>query len=102
MVEDFWISFVVASLVVYRLSRMLALEEGPFDIFMETRAWAWKRFEGKAWIQAGIQCPLCISFWLAIPIAILVTLQLHYPFYAFFWLWLALSGAASFLYRLEN
>lgn len=102
MIEDFWISFVIASFVVYRLSRMIAVEEGPLDIFINLRAWAWQKFQGQAWIQQGLQCPLCISFWLAIPIAILLTLQLHYEFYAFFWLWIALSGTASFIYRLEQ
>lgn len=102
MINDFWISFAVASFACYRISRMIAQEEGPFEIFLDLRTFIWEKGKGKAWVEKGISCPLCWSFWIAIPIALLVTLQLHYEWYAFFWLWFALSGTASFLYKVEQ
>lgn len=102
MISDFWISFIIASFATYRISRMLALEEGPFEIFLDARTFLWEKAKGKAWVEKGISCPLCISFYVGAVVALLLVLQLHYEWYAFFWLWFALSGTASFLYEIEQ
>lgn len=100
-VENLWISLVIAVFVVYRIARMVALEEGPFEVFLTFRSWVYERVQ-KTWVRNGIICPLCISFWVALPVAVIVTLQLHLDWYAILWLWFALSGAASFLYKIEQ
>lgn len=101
MNSDIWISLVVATFVVYRISRMIALEEGPFEVFTTIRTILYNT-KYPEWIRRGIICPLCIGWWIALPIAILVTYQVHLDWYAVFWLWFALSGSASFLYKLEQ
>lgn len=101
MSNDIWISLVVATFVVYRISRMIAVEEGPFEVFTTIRTFFYHN-KYPEWIQRGIVCPLCVSFWIALPIAILVTYQVHLDWYAVFWLWFALSGSASFLYKIEQ
>lgn len=103
MLNDFWLSFVVASFATYRISRMLAQEEGPFELFLSLRTFIYMKWgKDRQWIQVGISCPLCISFYIGFIAAILMTLQLHYEWYAIIWLWFALSGVASFLYKLEQ
>jgi len=100
-VENLWISLAIATFAVYRLSRMIGLEEGPFEVFLTFRSWMYSKFEYR-WVRNGVVCPLCISFWISLPAALLVTYQLHLDWYAVFWLWISLSGAASFLYKLEQ
>lgn len=97
---DIWISIVVATFVVYRLSLMAAREEGPFDIFLDLRGLLWETKQG--WIQAGSTCPSCWGFWISLPIAFILyyTLRLDWP--AILWLWFGLSGASSFLHSLSH
>lgn len=101
MIGDIWISLVIVVLVDYRISRMIGVEEGPFEVFTNLRSWFYNH-NSPGWIQRGIICPLCISFWVSIPLALLMVYQLHLDWYAFFYLWLALSGAVSFLYKAEK
>lgn len=101
MSNDLWISLTVATFAVYRLSRMIAIEEGPLDIFMNMRGLVYHRFEQR-WIRQGVTCPLCISFYVGLVAAIILFFVHHLEWYAILWLWLALSGSASFLYKLEQ
>ena len=115
--------FATATLAVWRLSRAIAWERGPTDIFARTRQavaqrWPYAPAEaanylcpddydqnGKAesWQRAGIKCPLCISFWLGIVMAVAMlpkgrvralvdTLALG----------VALAGGAAWLNKLEK
>lgn len=58
----------MASLAVYRVSRMIADEEGPFSAF----TWLRGRFPSNTWIGRGLECILCVSFWVALPFALLL------------------------------
>lgn len=60
--------FVLALLLNYRVSRALALEDGPFDLFSRIQG----AFSQKSWLGRGLNCPLCVSFWLAVPAALLL------------------------------
>lgn len=63
-----WI--VLATLATYRLSRMIALEDGPMDVFSNMR-----EAVGQAtWIGRGVHCVLCISFWLSWLVVLLLPL----------------------------
>ncbi len=88
---------VLAALATFRVSRMIALEEGPFSLFSKLR----DRFTQRTWVGRGLACPMCLSFWVALV-------------FAAWWVWpatfaniglfivafLALSGAAVIIYRL--
>lgn len=63
--------FLLAVLAVYRLSHMVALEDGPFDVFANLR----EKTGQTDWIGRGLHCALCISFWLS-------------GFFGVVWLWL--------------
>jgi hypothetical protein len=68
----FW--FVLAALMTYRIAYMVALEDGPGDIFVWLRTQVYLQWSGTTqrerggsyhWTYRGINCPLCISFWLS-------------------------------------
>ena len=61
-------TFALAALAVYRLSRMIADEEGPFSVFTTLRG----RFAPDTWIGRGLECIMCVSVWVSLPIALWV------------------------------
>jgi hypothetical protein len=88
--------FLLALLGVYRLSHMIAIEDGPFDAFAEMRGKAGQRH----WIGRGLHCPLCISFWLALGMAGGLVLS-GLVFWGLIWLiWLGLAGGCLVIHRL--
>lgn len=124
---DLWtIIFIIlmAGIVNYALSTMLAEGRGFFDIFYWMRQQIYLHFQEphqkklnqlsqagdsrvryihpKHWLYDGATCPVCVSFWVAIPMAIVIgwMCQLHIA------LWIVLifllHGIARFLYRIEN
>jgi len=54
---------LLAALAVYRLARLIALEEGPFGVFTAVRGAL--DSDQRTWVGRGINCPFCIGFWLA-------------------------------------
>lgn len=95
-----WLIVLVAMLADYRLARMVALEDGPFELFLNWRGWVFERF-GNGWVNAGANCPLCLSFWIGFALAVALGFILALPLWYACLLWFALSGAASFLYLVE-
>lgn len=63
-----WI--VMATLATYRLARMIALEDGPADVF----SWLRDKVGQRTWIGRGLHCVLCISAWLCWMAALLLPL----------------------------
>lgn len=73
--------FFVAVLATYRVARMLALEEGPglpIGDKLKRRKGIFKRvrekidLEQETWVGRGVNCVLCLSFWLAWGMALLL------------------------------
>jgi len=89
--------FILFGLLIYRLSFLIAREEGPFSLFSRLRG----RIDPSqsTWIGRGINCPLCISFWLSFIIA--------YPLsdksiYNIIFLWLSFAGLSMLFERISN
>jgi hypothetical protein len=82
---------VLAVLATWRVTHLLASEDGPADIIVRFRALLGRSIFGQL-----IDCFNCLSLWIAAPAALFVTRQ------RLDWLmtWLALSGAACLLDRL--
>ena len=83
-----WPRFVICVLAVWRLTHLLAREDGPADVIVRLRA----RLGDRAWGRA-MDCFYCLSVWIALPFTLLLPGS---------WLdrvpeWLALSGAACLL-----
>jgi hypothetical protein len=86
-----WPRFTMSILAVWRVTHLLALEDGPADLVFRLRAWV-----GNSAVGRAMDCFYCLSVWIALPFALLLTGN---------WLdrmlgWLALSGAACLLEKL--
>jgi hypothetical protein len=83
--------FVTAVLATWRVTHLLANEDGPGDIIVRLR-----RRLGHAWIGSLMDCFNCLSLWIAAPAAFLLSRR------PLMWAaaWLALSGGACLLERL--
>lgn len=87
------LSFMAAVLAVWRVTHLVVVEDGPFDILRRLR-------DGGARIglERSINCFLCCSVWVAIPFALVIArgwkeLVLVLP---------ALSGGAILLERVTR
>ena len=89
--SEIWLRFVLAVLATWRVTHLLASEDGPADVIARFRALLGRGMAGNL-----MDCFHCLSLWIAAPAALFVTRQL------LDWLlvWLALSGAACLLERL--
>lgn len=88
----FWARFVLAILATWRITHLLAREDGPGDVVVRLR----ERL-GSSAFGTLMDCFYCLSLWVAAPLALLVArtpvdLLLAWP---------ALSGAACLLERLR-
>jgi len=87
----FWARFVLAVLATWRITHLLANEDGPWDLIARLRAQLGNRVWGRL-----MDCFNCLSLWVAIPVALFVSRR---PVEILF-TWLALSGAACLLERI--
>jgi len=88
-----WMKFVVAVLATWRVTHLLASEDGPADLIVGLRARLGHGLAGKL-----MDCFNCLSIWIAAPAALFVSRK------PLDWLftWMALSGAACLLERLGH
>ena len=86
-----WIRFVLAVLATWRVTHLLANEDGPADVIVRFRALLGRSIFGQL-----MDCFNCLSLWIAAPAALFVSRR------PVEWLfcWLALSGGACLLQRL--
>ena len=90
---EFWARLTLAALACWRLTHLLAAEDGPFEIVLRLRQWLGNGAAGRM-----MDCPHCVSVWVAAPLALLLATDLAG--------WavstLALSGAACLLERVGH
>ena len=85
--------FGLAALATWRLTHLVAEEDGPFDVVVRLRTWLGESQAGRA-----MDCFYCSSLWLAAPMALLVSGD----FQDWAVSWLALSGAACLLEQMTR
>lgn len=92
--------FVLATLATFRLSMAIAEEEGPFSIFLKLRG----RLDPDqaTWIGRGLNCVFCVSFWVALPVALFVTVLGYADPRAWPLIWLGIAGAVVIIRRWEQ
>lgn len=88
--STFWTRFVLALLATWRITHLLASEDGPWDIVARLRA----ALAGSAFARI-LDCFGCLSLWVAVPLAFFVSWRPA----ELIPIWLALSGAALLLDR---
>jgi hypothetical protein len=87
----FAMRFAVAVLATWRMTHLLAGEDGPADLIVRLRRALGNGFAGRL-----MDCFYCLSFWTAALAALFVTRR---PV-DWLWVWLAISGGACLLERL--
>lgn len=95
-------TLILAALAVYRLATDFAWEGGPFGVYEKVRGAVIHRYRVEHWLSDGVTCPVCLSFWLALPIAL--ALGVYGVFDPWLWplYWLGIAGAAAFLARVTT
>jgi hypothetical protein len=88
-----WARFVLAVLATWRVTHLLASEDGPADVIVRLRARLGRGLAGSL-----MDCFNCLSLWIAAPAALFVSQQLL----GWLFSWLALSGAACLLERIGS
>lgn len=87
-----WFALILAVLATWRLSHLLADEDGPGNVIFKLRKYLVNSFFGKL-----MDCFGCVSLWVALPLAFFVTTKPTELVVA----WLALSGGAMLLERIR-
>jgi len=90
MLSVYW--FAIGALFVWRVTHLLAAEDGPGDLLLRLR-----RRLGQGWLGRLLDCFYCLSLWTAAP----VTFMLSDSRLEQILLWPALSGAAILLERVS-
>jgi hypothetical protein len=87
---DIWIRFVLAVLATWRVTHLLANEDGPAHLIARLRLRLGESIAGSL-----MDCFNCLSLWVAAPLALVIANE------PVMWAaaWLALSGAACLLER---
>ena len=88
-----WFRFVLAVLATWRITHLLAREDGPFDVIFRFRNWL-----GEGSAARLIDCFQCLSIWIAAPVTLFITRK---PI-DFLLAWFALSGAACLLEQIAQ
>lgn len=92
--------YLTLALCTWRLSHLVAREEGPFEVLSHWRRlwgaikpmngeWDAPHWYGRLWL-----CPLCLSIWIA---PALLYLYVRYDVFTWVALAVAISGASSWL-----
>jgi hypothetical protein len=86
------LAFVVAVLATYRVSYLIAQEEGPFGIM----AWLRGKIDPNqaTWLGRGVRCVACVSVWIALIAALLIG--------ATWGEWLAIAGGVLVIHKAVN
>lgn len=88
-----WIRLTLAVLATWRLSRLVAFEDGPWDVIARLRERA-----GSGAVGRLMDCPYCLSLWFAAPMALVI----DDGFPGWLLAWLGVSGGASLVERLAS
>lgn len=94
-----WFILILSVFAVYRVAHMVVSEDGPFYLFTRLRLVAHRTMDTRAqWVYEGITCVLCVSFWLAGLVTLILWLGgwLPVPGWLF---WGGTAGGALFLHK---
>ena len=89
--SPFW--FVVAILAAWRVTRLIAREDGPWRLMVAVRRTCYRlRLAGL------IECVHCLGMWTSVAIT-----SLMFPLrWSSVWMWLGIAGGVSLLLRLSD
>lgn len=82
--------FIIAALATYYAARAISQEDGPFGVFDRLRL-RWN----SGYLGKGIRCIVCVSSYVALPIAALLVWRLSLDLWLAPVVWLGLAGAST-------
>jgi hypothetical protein len=88
---EMWARLALAILATWRVTHLLAAEDGPADVIFRVR-----RSLGQGWLASLADCFNCLSLFVAAPAALFVSQRPLVWAFA----WLAVSGGACLLQRM--
>jgi len=88
-----WFRLTLSVLATWRVSHLISQEDGPFDVIVRLRDRAGDGVLGKL-----MDCPYCLSLWIAAPLALLLARTPG----AWCVAWLAISGGSSLLEKFSR
>jgi hypothetical protein len=91
-----WLAATLAALAIFRTARMITEEDGPAFVFKRLRD---AHTNDKSSIDVGLRCFYCISFWVALPVAVLLVVVGDWPIWLWPIWWLGLAGASVKVYE---
>lgn len=92
------IVLILAALATYRLSRLIADEEGPWSVFSRLRDLTPEGTNARR----GVECIMCVSVWAAAPVALWLGLIGDIPWRLAPLVWLALSAVTVLIRKWEQ
>ncbi len=60
---------LIGALATYGISYAITSLEGPFSVFARLRG---ATTQQRNWIERGLHCVICVSFWLGAPVALTI------------------------------
>ncbi|MBC7886495.1 MAG: DUF1360 domain-containing protein [Ferruginibacter sp.] len=88
MSSGYWFTFLICTLVVWRISHLLSMEDGPFNLVYHLRKKA-----GAGFFGGLLDCFYCVSVWMALPFGLFAGNN----WWEKLLYWFAFSGAACLL-----
>lgn len=85
-------TFFLLTFAVYRVTRIIADEDGPFDFAVNFRHFL--KSNKYIFFYKLTDCFYCLSMWISVPAAFLMTTDVK----MWFIYWLALSGLSCIIY----
>lgn len=91
---------LLAVLATFRLAIDVATQDGPGNLYARLRGMVQQRFGASHWVTEGVNCPICVSFWVALlaTLAAWPWLALPLPLFPLVWLGVA-GGALAIIWR---
>jgi len=91
---------LIAALATHRLAYALSEEEGPFSLFMRLRGALDP--DQQTWLGRGVNCVMCVGFWVALPLAVWLGVVGVVDPYLTPLVWWGLAGAVVLIRRWEQ
>lgn len=89
------LAYILAIFGTYRLAYDISRMDGPFNAYTRLRGWAIGRWGDGHWVADGLNCPVCVSFWVALPFAVVALwLDPTVPIPLWPFAWLGVAGGA--------
>ena len=87
------VGFILSVFAIWRVTHLLSQEDGPFDLVIRFR-----KIFGHGFFGNLLDCFYCLSMWVAVPFAFFLSQDWVVRIVT----WLALSGAACFLFKVSE